>query len=59
MTGSDTIVTHNGRIYEKPADTEDAVRLNINLFQLNISRSTHILSYPYPVKLSNDDRIVL
>ena len=30
ITGSDTIVTHNGRIYEKPADTEDAVRLNIN-----------------------------
>ena len=45
MTGSDTIVTHNGRIYEKPADTEDAVRLNINSIQLNISRSRHI----YPV----------
>ena len=30
IIGSDTIVTHNGRIYEKPADTEDAVRLNIN-----------------------------
>ena len=27
MTGSDTIVTHDGRIFEKPADTEDAVRL--------------------------------
>ena len=25
-TGSDTIVTHNGKIYEKPADVEDAVR---------------------------------
>ena len=31
-TGSDTIVTHNGKIYEKPADVEDAVRLEKFLF---------------------------
>merc|ERR1712192_189420 len=27
VIGSDTIVTHNGQIYEKPVDTEDAVRI--------------------------------
>ena len=32
-TGSDTIVTHNGKIYEKPADVEDAVRFG----QISIS----------------------
>jgi len=36
VIGSDTIVTHNGKIYEKPADVEDAVRIISTL-----SGSTH------------------
>ena len=39
-TGSDTIVTHNGKIYEKPADVEDAVRFGqiSILFFLRLTR---------------------